>query len=81
VFVELSYTEKEIMALSNSTPLRLSDTAETALRALQDRTLVNRATLLRLAIAAGLPIVAKQFVPTANSKPAKKRKAARVARK
>lgn len=47
--------------LAEATPVRLTQEAKLALDLLSKQTKVNKSTLLRLALAAGLPILHKQF--------------------
>lgn len=49
------------MSLATSTPIRLTNEVDAALRSLHRQTKVNKSAILRLAIAAGLPIVMQQF--------------------
>ncbi len=55
------------MALAQPIPVRLTDDAERALASLQRGTRVNKATLIRLAVAAGLPLIAAKFGPAKPS--------------
>jgi len=60
------------MPLSDCIPVRLTGASDEALKALHKTTKVNKSALIRLAVAAGLPVIAAQFGPNAGTpKPAK----------
>ena len=64
------------MSLGTSTPIRVTAEADAALKALQKQTHVNKSSLLRLAITAGLPVIMQQFglSPSPARKTAARRK-------
>lgn len=49
------------MNLASSTPVRLTKAADEGIKSLQRSTKVNKSTLIRLAVSAGLPLILKQF--------------------
>lgn len=64
------------MALSTCIPVRLTGPANKALASLHKKTKVNKSALIRLAVAAGLPIITAQFAPEAPPPTTKKRRTA-----